>query len=433
MASFKNCIVIIKNQNLILIGTFSILFLILTSCSKRDRNNPFGPQGNIPITLQITSNDKQVEISWNDPYLKDLSGYNLYRKEEGVDNIFILIAEDLPPDTKNFVDLFVDYQKKYSYQITLIGSGIESNPSPIVSIVPGPGFNWIVDKWGFQILKTTYDTEHVMQRFYTPWPPTDMAIGTNNIIGVILYGANEQLEIIRLDTGNNLKSIYTIKYPFAVEYDPIGGDFWIIDSSGVLYSLDPSDYSVHLMANNLIKPIALNISEEDGRINVVDSEGQRIVRFSRTGQIVDIIDSTDQIELQSPEKYLDDEMNARAWIIDKSDPLDYIYFKNSSVDEYARIDSLPDVGDIVLSQDKNSIWMVDLNNFNSSIVQLSTTGTRQLKLTGFFNPLDINVNKYDGTLLVVDSGNGRVLHYDNDHQILGNFSSLNFPVKVLVE
>jgi hypothetical protein len=67
-------------------------------------------------------------------------------------------------------------------------------------------------------------------------------------------------------------------------------------------------------------------------------------------------------------------------------------------------------------------------------VQLSADGTRQTNLPDYFyNPYDIEINPYDGTMLVVDTGNGRVIHYDRNKEVIGMIGNLNFPVKVVIE
>jgi Tol biopolymer transport system component len=116
--------------------------------------------------------------------------------------------------------------------------------------------------------------------------------------------------------------------------------------------------------------------------------------------------------------------------------IDYIYTKSSEDEEYFRADSVVNAGDIEVSPESEQAWYVSFEGFegNSSIVlQLSAEGTRQLKLSHFFNPYDIHVNPYDGSLLVVDSRNGRVLHYNNSNRIIGEMVNLSFPVKVLVQ
>ena len=89
--------------------------------------------------------------------------------------------------------------------------------------------------------------------------------------------------------------------------------------------------------------------------------------------------------------------------------------------------------DLVVDPSDETCWYISFTIGNSSAVQLSPDGTRQSELDGFNNPLDIQINPYDGTLLVVESSNYRVLHYDHSLSLLGELNIFNFPVKVRIE
>ncbi|MEE9117452.1 MAG: hypothetical protein V3U02_02500, partial [Calditrichia bacterium] len=113
--------------------------------------------------------------------------------------------------------------------------------------------------------------------------------------------------------------------------------------------------------------------------------------------------------------------------------IDYIYTKSSEDEEYFLADSVINAGDIEVSPSSEQAWYVSFNRDSSIVLQLSAEGTRQLELSYFYNPYDIHVNPYDGSLLVVDSWNGRVLHYDDSNRLIGKMVNLSFPVKVMVQ
>jgi hypothetical protein len=174
---------------------------------------------------------------------------------------------------------------------------------------------------------------------------------------------------------------------------------------------------------------------------VVDIGSKEIIQFNRSGIHVNTISKVNGKNLEGPARYIADDINDRDWMIDRNEILDRIYTKPQQSDMFTYADSLSKPGrlegasrsDLVTNPFNDLAWTILLNNQSSSVLQLSADGTRHWELTGFYNPYDLEINPYDGTLLVVDTGNSRVVHYDKSHNILGTAETLNFPIKVLIE
>jgi hypothetical protein len=409
-----------------------LFLLILLSCSERDKDNPFDPTGDAPVILGARSINKSVELSWSQPDLVDYTGFNLYRKKEGAEQFFTRIAELLPV-SRIYTDTTVEYGSVYIYFIKVASGNLESRPSEAVSVTPGPGFNWIVDHDAFQILKTSYDLSYTFLVYDTyPGMPTDMAVSTSLETGVILF--NRSGVIQEIDFSGNLKSQYEeIRYPYAVAYDPVGSLFWITDSSGFLYTLDTQADDINYSYVSLSKPISIHIAPEKNLISVVDAGEKEIVQFNRSGNLINKITLINGKPLEGPYRYVIDEKHDRSWLVDGNMDIDYIYTKSFEDEEYFLADSVLNAGDIEVSLSGEKAWYVSFNRRESIVLQLSAEGTRQLKLSYFYNPFDLHVNPYDGSLLVVDSWNGRVLHYDDSNRLIGEMVNLIFPVKVLVQ
>jgi hypothetical protein len=410
-----------------------VLSWLSWSCAERGKNNPFDPNGQLKIYLNVTSNEQGVELSWDKPNLEGYSGFRIHRRWEGVDSTFRIIETNLPPESRQYIDKNASYLERYSYYLTVIGEGIESKPSNTVSIVPGPGDVWIVDKWGYQLVHSTYDVEHVVANYYTNWPPTDLAIATNLQKGLILYNNDGIIEGFDMISLQSLAQITTIKHPFKVLYDQEVTSFWVIDSSGYLYRIDASTFEVHLVPSILDKPVLISISGQGGHIDIVDQGLNKIIKLDHNGNYFAEINTVQGHPLVQPESYVESPDLRHFWLVDDTGNWDRIYARPDPGNDFQCLDSLAAAGDISCMNDSALIWIVNLDNFDSSVLQLSASGTRQLELTGFYNPYDLEINRYDGTLLVADSGNRRVVHYDRHQQVLGTNFNLNFPIKVMVE
>ena len=412
-----------------------LLFFVLilfVSCSKRNRDNPFDSTGDQPVNLYGHSLNKSVQLSWDLPNLVDYTGFNLYREEQDVDETFTRVAE-LAPTATSYTDLTVEFGFTYNYFIKVAAGNLESRSSNEISVTPGPGYNWIIDETSYKVVKTSYDLSYTLLVYDTyPDRPTDMAVSSHLNTGVILFTRSGLIQEINLSGNLNMQH-REIQYPYAIAYDPVSTLFWIADSSGVLYTLDTGNHSIIPIYSSLSKPISLNIAAQQNIISIVDISEKEIVQFNRAGYLIDKISLINGKSLQGPTHFIFDENHNRIWLVDGNSNFDYIYTKLSEDENYFLADSVLNCGDIDISLSSDLAWYVSLNSNRSSVLQLSPDGTRLFELTYFYNPFDLQVNPYDGSLLVVDSWSGRVLHYDNSNRIIGIMKNLIFPVKVVVQ
>lgn len=417
-----------------IVHLISVLSLagFFTSCSERTKDNPFDPSGNEPVVLNVLSFEQTVELNWGDPDLVDYSGFNIYRREHGTEDTYKLIAENMLSTRRSFTDYNIEYYKIYSYYITVVGLNMESRPSRTVSITPGPGYIWIIDNGNFEIIKTTYDTKHIIETYNTSWPPTDMAVSSEVGAGIVLYlgyGIVEKLSLM----GHFQERYEQITHPGAIAYEPVDSLFWIADTSGILYTLDSRTDEINVVSISLSQPVYIHVAPQNNIISVVDYRAKEIVQFNRSGVIVNIIRTINDRPMEGPSRFVIDEAHNRIWLIDGSGNAEYVYTRRRDEIPFIRADSVRNAGDLEVNFLDETAWFVLFNYQSSNVLQLSKEGTRQLELSGFYNPYDLEVNPYDGTLLIVDTGNDRVIHYNLSYDIIGELGNLIFPVKVVVQ
>ena len=408
----------------------SVLFFI--SCSDRAKNNPFDPTGDININLKALAFDNRVELNWQKPAVDGYTGFNVYRKILDLDNSFQRIASELPASQTYYQDRNLTFGHMYVYYLTITGIDVESKPSNRETIYPGPGLNWIVDRWGYQVVKTTYDLAHPIFYYNTNWPPSNLAVSTDLNESLILYLDAGRIEKIRID-GEYIQAYTDIRYPYDIAYDPHAQLFWIIDSSGALYTLDTQTDQINTVSTSLAHPISISIAPDNDLISIADPRLRSVLQYNRNGSLVKSITKTDGKFLIRPIRYEIDETHQREWLVDSDQEIDYIYTKTLGSENFTLADSAYAVRDLVVDPSDETCWYISFTIGNSSAVQLSPDGTRQSELDGFNNPLDLQINPYDGTLLVVESSNYRVLHYDHSLSLLGELNIFNFPVKVRIE
>jgi hypothetical protein len=82
-------------------------------------------------------------------------------------------------------------------------------------------------------------------------------------------------------------------------------------------------------------------------------------------------------------------------------------------------------------------WAIDWNieSNNTKIVKISNTGTKLFEISGFTGPQSLDVDPYDGSCLVADTGNFRVVKISSEGDIIGE-SILNtrpFIIRVVTQ
>jgi len=416
-----------------------IVFFCINSCTERKRDNPLDPDSNVKpdVNLTILSFNNRIELKWNKSGLSNFKGYNIY-KQENPDSSYFVVAREILPDTTIYTDVNINYKTNYSYFLTIQGIDNESLPSNIVSITPGRGYNWIVDNRGYQIVKTTYDTQYKILDYITVWKPEDIAIDTLNSKALITQPTGKRIDLINTqnagqETYFTNEDRYFIDHPYLVEFEPKNKLFWITDSAGTIYTISSPDYSINLIQSDIVKPDEIFINPVEEIVYVIDDLSNSIYQFDLIGNHIHTISQIGNYTLINPKKIVVDSVDNQFWLIEEMSNKDYLYTGFISNSQISLVDSFGNVFEIHLSPVDHLPWISVKEDGKSSVMQLSKAGVRQYELTGFNNPYHLIHNHYDGSLIVTDSGNYRVIHYDENFEILGIFTKLNFPIRVEIE
>ena len=82
--------------------------------------------------------------------------------------------------------------------VCLKGKDTKSNPTNLVSAIPGPGEIWLLDRWDFEALNLSYDLQNVKRRNYGVWTPQDLSVSITNDLALITYPSYNYFEVFKL-------------------------------------------------------------------------------------------------------------------------------------------------------------------------------------------------------------------------------------------
>lgn len=405
---------------------------LCTGCADRDRINPVDPNNpdtmGRPSGVTVISIQDTVKLSWDIIELKDLIGYQIYRKSSP-ESDFIPLAL-VQPTVNLYEDTAVEFNVEYAYQISAVGSTYESLRSNTVTITPGPTFNWVSDNFNGQVVKLTHDAQHEILRAGRFQNIID--IEPNPITGDVWLIDRISLlfaELIRVSSGGKIKlPILQFTSPLDAALEIETGALWVADSTdNVVVKLDSAGNRLFAVTE-LSNPIAVSVEQRTGDCWVADNHANRIFRIKSDG--TEILASS--VNLNAVQSISVNSLSGDVWVADST--------RIVKIDENGMLSLEPGqrfhfASTIDVNANTGEVWVIDLLfQFNESTVsKFSPEGQKLFEINGFTIPEDLSINLFDDSCIVADTENDRIVRISSDGTISGVLNSIGFPRAVSVE
>ncbi len=405
----------------------------MISCTERDHANIFDPaydQDSLDMTFYISGSDSVITLEWIPPLSLKFPGYNLYRKIEGQFS-FQKIAE-LAADRRQYDDTAFQFDLRHEYYLTLQGEDSESPPTATIATVPGPRRFWIADRFGLIIYQLTYDLQHEILRKFTIWLPENVCFNADGKRALVTYPQFHLVELFNTANSATLLESDKIEYPFDCAYDSLSGKYWITDSTGILYRLNPVSDQAEVISANLINPLKI-ITAQNNTFLVLDRGLKEILVFRNDGTFLESILLSGQFELKDPENIETDKQGRLLHIIDNTDEKDVLYRHNLANGTTQLLHEAEDIGIVRYNDADQTIWLSLNSGSNSSIVQLSGQGLRLNLLEDFGLISDFQVIPENGNIIIAERNTRTVKHIRADSEVIGTFKEAIFPHRIYVE
>ena len=207
---------------------FTLISLLIISCSDRERSNPLDPlnpkTGGIPSSLFLYSDKKKVYMSWSKTNDINISHYNIWGKTESEDE-FEFISSIADTVTHIFTEVS-EYDQRYEFAISIVSSDEYETPySEPQSIVPGPYNYWISDYYQGLLLKISYDGAHVINEKIIYFP-VDLDVYSNE--GTLWLAINYPPQLQKFDAnGESLIIVDLPGNPSGLTINQSSGDVFV--------------------------------------------------------------------------------------------------------------------------------------------------------------------------------------------------------------
>ncbi len=405
-----------------------LISLALTSCADRERNNPLDPRnpdtGGRPSGLRVSSSADTAFLVWDRLGLSDLVGIQIYRKTEGEADFtpFALASRD----AFSFQDTPVAFGLEHEYQISALGDDFESLRSDVVVVEPGPTFNWVADNSNRTLFKLTHDARNVVKATFGFITAID--VEPNAITGevwVIDFIASVIGQIVKVrPSGDVEETIVDLIGPRDIAVHHETGVIWIADEEDRSVIKVGPNVEVQLRVPGFGRPIAVGVDQRDGSCWVADRGGREVVKLNSGGA---------RVETQAPG------FNSLRWLAVNSGDGSVWVADSSRIVELdasgqALLEISPQAGfayKLAINQNTGDLWV--LNWQPSTVTKYNPTGQLLFELTGFARPQDLSVNNFDGSCLVADTENNRVVRISTGGTETKVVREFQFPIALGVQ
>ncbi|MDZ7360660.1 MAG: hypothetical protein ONB46_08030 [candidate division KSB1 bacterium] len=400
--------------------------ILFAACSDRPRLNPLDPQNpntlGKPTGLNAVSLRDTVTLHWDRLDLRDLSGFRIYRRVEGQAR-FSPIALTAPR-ANSFRDLGVNFGLLHTYRISAVATDFESPLSDSTTITPGPTFSWVADANSGELIKLTHDGVHEILRAGAFGRPFRLQIDAPRGYVWLLDRFGGLLARVHMN-GRFTTSRTRISGPADLAIDSADGSVWVADSlTNGLMKFD-SDGVLLKSFENYKKIAALAVHPATAELWALDRASLRVLIFSRTGELR----AATAAILQRPSDIDIDSRSGKVWIADGNRLL---RLNAQGQPEQLATPVFRFVYRVAADEISGGCWLIDFSTAirGSEVIKLNSAGGALFTSKGFDLPENLAVNPFDGSCLVADSGNGRVVRISVNGRDLSFYNRVFSPVDV---
>ncbi|MCG3119442.1 MAG: Virginiamycin B lyase [bacterium] len=361
-------------------------------------------------------------LQWDRLEVRDLQGFRIHRRVMGQSR-FSPIALTAPT-ANSFREFGVNYGLQHVYRITAVAAAFESSFSDSAMITPGPTFSWVADVSAGDLVQLSHDGSHEISRSTVFGRPLRLKVDARrgSVWVIDRFGG----DFGRLNmSGKRFNTDKRIYGPAGLAIDHADGSVWVADTLTFgLMKFDSTGTLIH--ANESFKKLAaFAVHPATSELWALDRATTSVLIFSRLGELRRI----SNVALQRPFDLAIDARTGKVWIADGNRIL--------RLDERGEAETLvtPPLRRayrVAADEATGGCWLIDYSTAirNSNVIKIQANGAIAFTISGFDIPERLAVNPFDGSCLVADYGNGRIVRLSADGRDLSSYDRLAAPVDV---
>jgi len=401
---------------------------IVFQCSDRKRLNPIDPRNPAtegrPKIVKIYSELDRAILQWQSLHLKGLRGYQIYRRKDSEQTFKAVHLA--PPDSNQFIDTGLTYNRKYYYFLTVVAEDFETPGSDTVTVIPGPTITWATDVYNRRLLKISHDGMHEIRQIAVDGYPWEVIYDDENNA---LWYTDVFLNRVYRIKSQTFRIILELPFgePIDMVFDKNHNRIWVLDETrGKIFVFNRQGEKVG-EKSGFAKPVAIDCFRKDGSCRVVDTKRATVTRISTTMQT-----NKEISQLIHPTSVSINQLTGEFWVADSSRILKFdIRGKQQlSIARPAKF-----LKYLTVDSELDRCWVLDVSIFarQSRLLCFNSEGDKLLELKGLSYPENLTINPYDHSCIVADSGAGRILKVSLQGTIIGQVTGYDYTHGLFVE
>lgn len=394
---------------------------LLAGCSSRERTNPFDPANprthGAPVGFAAVAGDHLVALGWEPAAGAGLSGFQLFRRDEG-DSLFRPLGPVLPGDTPGYLDFPLTDGRRYDYRLYFVFSrGLGPRPAED-SATPGPLVPWVVEQGNGALDRLSADGRHVAFTRSGFVGPVDVQV--DPITGRVWVSDPGFGRVTVYDPGLGLAVAITgLLTPSAIAVDPADHTAWVCDEGlNAVYHFTPRGApAVPAALAPLATPIGVALDPLDGSVWVCERGQNRVRHFSAGGTP---LSST---AVDAPSRVAVDSTTREPWVT-SFDRAQVLRLAPTGAPRDTVGSFLGPIG-VAVDPRRGRVWVADARA--NGIVALGRDGSVQFRVGALIAARAIAIDRASGEAWVACTGEGTVVRVSPAGAVVERAGGLNQP------
>jgi len=399
---------------------------VLLGCADRRHLNPLDPKnpdtGGKPAGLEVYSVGHLVYLSWSRIHVDGFQGMRIYRRQTNGGKWEAIAF--VQPDTTAYVDT-VAYGIPYGYALQAVTNDYESPLSDEETILAGPSVVWVTSPGGGMLAELSFDAAHrIFLRQDLIYPNGLAPAESGKGVWITDYYTSELMRVSA--AGKILRRFLNVFNPLAVDYDTTRHRLWVaLHSRNVVMLMDTTGRKL-AEAQGFSYPVRVSVDQQSGVCWVADVRARRVVRLDAQS-----LRTQQSVVLFRPEDAAADPATGTCWVADSSRVVQI----GAGGEIKKKIAPFLYALRVAVDPARQNIWVLDyqIGQNRSVLYRFKPDGSQELAYRDLAGAFSIAVDPYDGSCLVADTWNYRVLKIGRSGQVLGQWRSPSPPKEVRVQ
>ena len=270
-----------------LLSLLATAALLLGGCSSRERANPFDPlnpgTGGRPSGFTALAADREVRLRWDAVSGGTFIGYQLFRRAPG-ETSYQPLTDVLGTSVISFRDSPLLNGGDYAYRLYFVfRSGLGSLPGEDTA-GPGPARPWLIESRRGDLIRSTPDNRHVLERRGGFGATADVAVNPRNGDVWVVDEEGGRVVVYQADAGVAV-SVPSFQRPVAVAVDPSNTTGWVCDQ-GLVHHVRRTGQFEPIPIGPLDQPVDAAVDPFNGYVWICELGRNRVHLYDDAGQFL---------------------------------------------------------------------------------------------------------------------------------------------------